>query len=90
MDDFQAAIERTFKLGGAPIASQRRIEHLAQPVQDDWVLGLAKHLVVDATIVGRGLRHAGERATGHQDQAAVQTLDSPHLFAVGTQYVIDG
>ena len=44
----QHRVERRLEFVAAPIALQLRVEHVAQPVQDDLVLGLAKDAAVDA------------------------------------------
>ena len=65
------------RVGAAPVALQRRIEHVAQPVQDHRLAGLAQHAVVDAFVVGRALRHARQRAAGHHDQPPAELSRSP-------------
>jgi hypothetical protein len=72
----------------APVALQRGVEHVAQPVQDDGLLGLAQHMVVDTLVVGRAACHAGQRAAGHHDEPAAQLLDGVHLLVVGAQHVV--
>ena len=73
----------------SPIARQRRVEHLAQPVQDDRLLRLAEDAAVDALVVGRTRRDARERAAGHDDQLAAQLLDRGHLLFVAGDDLID-
>ena len=66
-----------------PIAGERRVEHLAQPVQDDR----RAHLRQDASVHPRvivGRAGAGrQRAARHQDDAAAGRLDRRALRLVG-------
>ncbi len=48
LDDGDDRVERRLEIVAAPIAFQCRIEHVAQPVQDDLAGGLCEDAVVDA------------------------------------------
>ena len=41
VDDADGGLHRRHVVGAAPVAGERGIEHLAQPVDDDGLLGLA-------------------------------------------------
>ncbi len=74
----------------APVAFQRRVEHLAQPVDDDGLLHLAEQPVVDLRVVVRPLGGLRQRAGGHQDDAAAFAFHEGELLLVGADDVVDG
>jgi hypothetical protein len=73
----------------APVALERGVEHVAQPVQHHGLLGLAQDAVVHALVVGRASGHAGQGAAGHHDQPAAEFLDGGHLLFVAGDDLID-
>ena len=74
----------------APVARERGVEHVAQPVQDDRLAHLREQPVVDqAVLVGRA-RAGGERAARHHDQPPAQALDGLGLMLVGVDHVGHG
>ena len=74
----------------APIARERRIEHLAEPVDDHRLLHLAEDAVVDLGVVVGRARRLHQRAARHQDDAAAELLDRRALLLVGADHVVDG
>ena len=66
LDDPDADVHRGHVVAAAEIALERRVEHLAQPVDDARLAQLGENLVVDRDVVVRGARAGGERATGHE------------------------
>ena len=87
-DDAQRGVHGCVEVGGAPVAFQRRVEHVAQPVQHHGLPGLTQYPVVDALVVGGVSGHAGQGAAGHHDQLAAQCLDGFHLLLVAADHVI--
>ena len=77
VDDPQDAFERRLELGAAPITRQLRIEHVAEPVQDDLVPGLRENATIDLGVIVSGGCDAGKRAARHHDGAAAMLL---HIF----------
>ena len=84
-DDVEADVHRRVVVGVAPVAGERRVEHLAEPVEDHRLARLAQDAVVDAHVVVGRLRGGGERAARHQDDAAAQRLDRLDLLLVGAR-----
>ena len=79
----KACVHRRVVLLCAPVALERRIEHLAQPVDDHRLLDLRQDVVVDARVVLRRFGARRERAARHEDDAAAELLDGRALFFVG-------
>ena len=73
----------------APIAGERGIEHLAQPVDDDGFRNLRQDAVVDPEIVLRLPGGRGQSARGHQDYPTAGLLDRAALLLVGRDDVLD-
>ena len=90
VDDRDGGLHRRHVVGAAPVAGERGIEHLAQPMDDHGLAGLAEHPVIDALVVGRRLGDAGQRPARHHDQAAAGLLDCRHLLLVGADHLVDG
>ena len=44
-------IHRRVEVGGAPVAGQRRIEHVAEPVDDHGLAHLRQHAAIDLGVV---------------------------------------
>ena len=72
-----------------PVAGERRVEHLAQPVQDDRRAHLRQHASVDQRVVVGRARAGGERAARHQDDAAAGRLDRRALLLVGGDDLVE-
>ena len=52
-----AGFQRVFEPGAAPVTCKLRVEHLAQPVNDDRLPNLRQDAIVDFFIIRRRLRH---------------------------------
>ena len=74
----------------APIAGERRIEHLAEPVDDHRLLHLPEDAIVDLGVVVGRARRLHQRAARHQHDAAAELLDRRALLLVGADHVVDG
>src|ERR1051326_411285 len=74
----------------APVAFERRVEHLAEPMDDHRLLHLREDAVVDLAVVVGRFRRRGERAARHQDDATAELLDRGALLLVGRDDVLDG
>ena len=88
-DDVEAGIHRGQMVAIAPIASQRRVEHFAKPVDDHRLFHLRQDAVIDARIIVRSARRAGQRPAGHQDDAAAHAFDGLDLLLIGADDVVD-
>ena len=88
-DDGERRLHRLIVVGIAPVAVERGVEHLAQPVDDHRLLHLAQDAGIDAFVIRRAARRLGQRARGHQDDAAAHPLDRRALFLVGADDVVD-
>ncbi len=88
-DDAERRVHRGVQVLRAPVARERGVEHVAQPMQHHGLLRLAQHTVVDALVVGRALGHARQRTAGHHDQLAAKFLDRGHLFLVARDHLVD-
>ena len=73
----------------APVAGQRRIEHVAEPVDDHGLADLAEHAVVDLGVIVGAAAELRQRARGHQDDAAAGLLDRRDLLLIGADHVVD-
>ena len=51
VDDADRDIHRLVEIGRAPVIRQRRIEHVAEPVDDHRLAHLRQHAVVDLGII---------------------------------------
>ncbi len=90
VDDAQCGVHGLLNIAAAPVARQRRVEHLAQPVQHHRLSGLAQDAVVNTFVIGRAFCHAGQRAAGHDDQFAAQLFNRRHLFFVAGNHLVHG
>lgn len=88
-DDGNDCIESDLEILAAPIAPERRIEHVAQPVQDDLAGGLRQDAVIDADIVVRPFGNCRQRPAGHHDRLAAEPFDKSELLFIGLDDVID-
>ena len=89
-DDPDADVHRGHVVVAAEIARERRVEHLAQPVDDAGLAQLGEDPVVDRDVVVRRARAGGKRATGHEDDPPAQPLDRRDLLFVGADHVVGG
>ena len=71
------------EVGAAPVAAQRGVERLAQPVQDHRLVGLLQQLAVHLQVVPGAAGAGGQRAAGHQDHLRPRRLDERGLLGVG-------
>ena len=84
-----SAVSIAASVSSCPNSLQRRVEHVAQPMQDHRLARLAQHTVIDPFVVGRRTRHLGQRAAGHDDQLAAEPFDCCHLHFVGADDIVD-
>ena len=87
--DRQADLHRRHVVGVAPVAVQRGIEHLAQPVDQDRLAHLGEDAAVDLLVIRRAGGAGGERPARHQDDPPARGLDRLALFLVGADHVVD-
>ena len=90
MGDGQRGLERGRERTCAPVAGERGVEHLAQPMQDHRLVGFGQHTGVDGLVVGRACRNAGQRAARHEDDPPAGLLNGGELFVVGGDDVVEG
>ena len=76
-------------VGVAPVACERRIEHVAEPMQDHRFARLRNQPVIDAGVIAGSGLDGRQRAGGHQDQLAAFGLDRFHLVFVSRDDGID-
>ena len=88
VDDGQRRLHRRHVVGLAPVAVQRRVEHLAQPVNDDRLPHGAEDARIDALIIGRAAGGPGQRARRHQDDAAAHRFHRLALLLIGADDVV--
>ena len=88
VDHREAGFRRIGKIFRPPIALESRIKHLAQPVQDNRMLGLGQNTGINLHIIIRRFRHAHQRPARHQDDAAAELLNGMQLFEIGLHHVI--
>ena len=83
LDDRERGVGGRIDVARTPVALERRIEHVAEPVQDDRRLGVLEQLAVDAEVnVGVGADRR-KRPRRHQDHLATRRLDRLHLLGIG-------
>ena len=75
--------------GADPVAGERRVEHLAQPVQDDRRAHLRQHASVDPRVIVGRAGAGRQRAARHQDDAAAGRLDRRALLLVGGDDLVE-
>ena len=85
----KAGVHRHMVIAITPVAFERRIEHLAEPVDDHRLLHLPQDAAVDARVVLGAPREAGECAARHHDQLPAHALDRLDLLLVGADDVVD-
>jgi len=90
VDDRNRAVHRAQVVAVAPVAFQRGVEHLAQPVNNDGLLDLPQNPVVDTHVVVGRPRNARQRAARHEDDAAAQGFDRGDLFFIRANHIVEG
>ena len=85
----EAGVHRRPVVGGTPIAFERRIEHLAEPVDDHRLLHLGEHAVVNTGVIVGPFGRRGERPARHQDDAPARGLHRLDLFLIGADDIVD-
>ncbi len=86
----QGGVHGLAHIRAAPVAGQRRIEHVAQPMQDHRLARLAQDPVVHPLVIGGAARNARERPARHHDELAAELLDRCHLLLVAGDDLVDG
>ena len=89
VDDADRDIHRRAEVLGAPVIRQRRIEHVAEPVDDHGFADLRQHAVIDLGIIVGVAADLRQRARGHQDDAAARLLDRRDLLLIGADDVVE-
>ena len=88
-DQGEHRLGRRVQIAAAPVAGELRVEHVAQPVQDHRLPGLADQVAVDARDSRRPSAAACDQcAAGHQDRAPARGLDRLELLLVGAAHVV--
>ena len=64
VDDGDRRIHRVVEILGAPISRQRRIEHVAEPVNDHRLANLRQHAVIDFGVFVGAAAELRQRARG--------------------------
>ena len=88
-DQGQHRLHGRLEVAAAPVAGERGIEHLAEPVQDHLAAALADQAAIDGEVVVRPLGDAAERAARHQDDLAAMLLDMADLLLIGADHVVE-
>ena len=88
-DDVDRDLHRLHVVLVAPIAVERRIEHLAEPMDDHRLLHLIEDAGIDLGVIVRRARRLHQRAARHQDDAAAELFHRGALFFVGADHVVD-
>ncbi len=89
-DHVDGDVHRLVMILVPPIARERGIEHLAEPMDDHRLLHLAEDAAVDLGVVVTRARRLHQRAARHQHDAPVKLLDRRALLLVGADDVVDG
>ena len=82
-DDAEHDLGGPVEVRRAPVAGERRVEHVAEPVQDRRALELAQHGAVDLAVVVGRRGDRGQCAAGHDDDLRARALDELALVLVG-------
>src|SRR3569833_3162477 len=88
-DDVDADVHRRDVIDVAPVTLERRVEHLAEPVDDHRLLHLAEDAVIDLRVVVGRLGRDDERSRSHQHDAAADGLDRGDLLLIGADHVVE-
>ena len=81
------AVSRLFR---TPVIRQRRIEHVAEPVDDHGLAHLRQHAVIDPGVVVGVAAELCQRPRRHQDDASAGLFDRRDLLLIGADDVVDG
>ena len=90
VDDADRDIHRLVEVRRAPVIRQRRIEHVAEPVDDHGLADLRQHAVIDLGVIVGVAAEFCQRARSHQDDAAAGLFDRRDLLLIGADHVVDG
>ena len=79
----KAGIHGGGDIGGTPVAFERGVEHVAEPVDDDRLLRLREHVAVDADVILARTLARGKGAARHEDDPSADAFDRFELFEIG-------
>ena len=82
-NNLKACLGRGVQVARAPVARQRRVKHIAQPMNNHWLRHLRQNPIIHPRVVVRPTCHGRQRAAGHQDHAPTGILDKADLLGVG-------
>ena len=85
-----ATLHRLLVVAVSPIARERGIEHLAEPVDDHRLLHLTENAAIDLGVIVAAARRLYQRAACHQHDAPAELFDLRALFLVGADDVVEG
>ena len=89
VDDADRDVHRGIEARGAPVIRQRRIEHVAEPVDDHGLANLRQHAVIDLGVIVGAAAEFCQRARSHQDDAAAGLFDGRDLLLIGADHVVE-
>ena len=84
-----AVCHRVIEIAGAPISRQRRIEHVAEPMDDHGLADLRENAIIDFGVVVGIASKLRQCARRHQDDAAADFLDCRDLLLIGADHIVD-
>ena len=87
-DHLEAGLHRLRMIPRPPVARQRRVEHLAQPMDDHRLPHLRENPVIDPHIILRPRRRSRQRPARHQDDPPAEALDHLDLRLVGADHIV--
>ena len=90
MNELDEGVRGRVHIGGAPVARELRVEHLAEPVQHDRPADLGEHGVVNRPVVLGRLRGGGQVTGRHHDHLGSGALDERDLLEVAGGHLLDG
>ena len=88
-DQGEHRLHGRLEIAAAPITGERRIEHLAEPVQDHLAPALPDQGAVHGEIIVGALGDPAERAARHQDDLAAMLFNMADLLLIGADHVIE-
>ena len=89
LDDVEHDVRRVLEIGRSPVSGERRVEHVAEPVQDHRARSPARAARRRPPVVVGAVRRGGQRAAGHQDHRRALALDERELLVVGAADVVE-
>ena len=89
-DDRETSVRRHVSVARPPVALEVRVEHLAEPVQNDGPAHLPEDGPIHAPVIVRGACRPCQCPTRHEDHAAAFALDVPDLLLVGPRHGLQG